>query len=1006
MILKRTVKRTMIARALSIAFMSSAVVVATTPSAYAQSADGAIYGRGKSGAQVTMTNTETGATRQLTVDSNGAFVVSKVQPGSYKLVSNGVTREITVSIGSEARVSFDESVTQRVEISGTNRRSAIDVGSTENNTVFTQAQLQALPIPRDISAVAALAPGVVRGDRDFADDGEKAGSLPSFGGASVAENGYYINGFDVTNIRNFLSYAAIPFDAIAEQQIKMGGYSAEYGRSLGGVVSLLTKRGTNTWKGGVSVYWEPESLHAKGTNVKDKEPTRPGNYTVFERDDKASSLNTTAYIGGPLIENKLFMFMLVEGKDERTTNFGNSLGTVERSVRPNGMLKVDFTPHENHHFEYTGIQNKKEVRINDYTNATPYSTNLDGSAVNSKRSSGGTVHIGKYTGNLTDNLTVSALVGSVEHLRSKTTGARTLGLDCPVVLDETLAEVGCWAGPFPGVGAKDALAPEDKDRRDAWRLDVDYVLGNHTLRAGLDHQKFKTSEAGGSSYTGGFYYRYFTVGAGGSVNGVAVAPGTPYVRQRLLQSTTGSYSVENKAYYIEDTWRGVKDVTLNAGLRWETFDNKNGDNVSFVKSDALLAPRFGAAWDVNSDASLKIYGSAGRYFIPVASNSNVRMTRGEQFVTKYFTYAGKDPRTQGPLGFGAATQIGGNVVSGDGTLPEPGSVADTKLKPMSQDEFILGFQKAIAPGWVAGVKYVNRKVNNGMDDWCDGDAIDTWAAANGYALPTLGYHCALVNPGQPVTLKLDWDGTGVLREVAVPASVTGLAKYQRKYDALEFTLEKAFDGKWGMQASYTYSKSRGTAEGYVNSIINQDDAGVTQEFDYGSFTHGADGYLPNDRRHQFKIFGNYAITEEYRIGANVSIASGRPRSCIGFVPSTVADYAGSSAYGTASSFYCVNDAGNTVLVQRGSVGRTPWVGSLDLQFAYLPKMANKQKLTLQVDVFNVFNSQKAVEVDEIQDFSRATSGGAAGTGQQSLNYGSPSSFQTPRYVRLSARWEF
>ncbi len=94
---------------------------------------------------------------------------------------------------------------------------------------------------RDINAIAILAPGVVRGDPDLG-----GGSLPSFAGASVAENGYYINGFDVTNIRNFLSYSNLPFEAIGAQQVKSGGYGAEYGRSLGGVISIVTKRAAPT----------------------------------------------------------------------------------------------------------------------------------------------------------------------------------------------------------------------------------------------------------------------------------------------------------------------------------------------------------------------------------------------------------------------------------------------------------------------------------------------------------------------------------------------------------------------------------------------------------------------------------------------------------------------------------------------------------------------------------------------------------------------------------------
>jgi hypothetical protein len=79
-----------------------------------------------------------------------------------------------------------------------------------------------------------------RGDNAF-------GNLASFGGSSVAENQYYINGFNVTNSFRSLNFSKVPFEAIQEQQVKTGGYGAEFGRSLGGVINQITKRGTNDY---------------------------------------------------------------------------------------------------------------------------------------------------------------------------------------------------------------------------------------------------------------------------------------------------------------------------------------------------------------------------------------------------------------------------------------------------------------------------------------------------------------------------------------------------------------------------------------------------------------------------------------------------------------------------------------------------------------------------------------------------------------------------------------
>jgi len=972
---------------------------------FAQTSEGSVFGVASGGTAVTIVNTETGQTRQIKADPDGSFTFSRVPPGRYRVTSGGITREVNVGIGSGTQVSLLAADTQRIEVTGARVRSSIDVSSVESNTVFTREEIQRLPVARNVNSVALLAPGTVQGDKDLGSTRTQGNAnLASFGGASVAENGYYINGFDVTNIRNFLSYAELPFDAIAQQQIKTGGYGAEFGRSLGGVVSLVTKSGTNEWKGGGAVYVAPSNWRAGGKNVASLEPTEAGTYRVFRGSDTEGGLAVNIYGGGPIIKDKLFVFGLLEAKQFTDDDYGQTIATRTSSGRPNGMLKVDWSITDSHRLEFTGIQNRQEERVLDYTNAVPFSTSFDGAAAESKIVSGGDVLMAKYTGYLTDRFTVSGMVGQVKDKVRKTTGARSEGLDCPPIIETDGAFIGCNTPPFPGALDRTPGQPDDMDTRRAARFDLEYALDDHTIRAGIDAQQFTSSEAG-TGYATGFYWRYF-VSPTGTVNGVpnAVAPGDQFVRRRILSSTSGSFDVVNTAFYIEDSWQATKDVLLYGGLRSESFDNKNGDGVSFVKADNLIAPRLGAAWDVNGDASLKLFANAGRYYVPVAANTNIRMTRGELFEQRFYGFTGRDPRTQAPLGLGPEQGIP-QIVS-DGTLANPATVADTKLQPMSQDEFILGMQKALTKEWTLGVKGVYRKVNDGMDDFCGHLALENWAADNGYTNfdSSTAATCVLVNPGRNVNIQMDLQNDGVLVPVTIPSSYFGLAKYERTYKAIELTLERPFDGKWGLQGSYVWSQSKGTAEGYVSSTINQDDAGVTQDFDFGSLTDGANGFLPNDRTHVIKLFGNYGVTDEFRIGFNSTIASGRPRSCIGFVPTSVPDFADAGNYSTASAYYCLNDQGDSVLVQRGTQGRTPWSYALDLQFAYTPRMT-QGKLTLQADIFNVFNSQKATELDEVRDFSRATTV-VGQPGQLAQNYGQPTGFQTPRSVRLTARYEF
>lgn len=977
-----------------------AVLGTLAGAAQAQTSEGSINGTATANATISIKNLETGLARNAKADASGNFNFSRLPPGRYEISANGVTKEVLVNIGSGTTLRFDDAAQlERITVQGRRVRTMIDNSTTEVNTVFSADQIAALPVTRNVNAVAYLAPGVVQGDEGLGD-----GKLPSFGGASVGENGYYINGFDVTNIRNFLSYANLPFEAIGQQQVKSGGYGAEYGRSLGGVISLVTKRGTNQWKAGGAMYYEPHALRSKGQNVANREPNAPGEapegYTLYQRDDERDRLNYNVYAGGPIIENKLFVFGLIEGRRNVTTDFKRVDSTRTTSDKPNGLLKIDFQPIDALNFELTAISNKERIKIEDYDNAGDlYATRRIGAPARSEQTGGGSVVIAKATAYLTEDLTVSALFGQTKFDRERITGARNEGLDCPQVADTptSFTPIGCWGPPYVfGTSRDSAARPYDTDERKAGRLDVEYVLGSHTLRAGIDNQKFTSYEAGSAFQAGGYYYRYFNVAASGRINGVGgFTPGTQYVRLQQNTSTSGEFDVINDAVYLEDSWKVSKNLLLYGGVRSESFENRNADGIAFVKADNLLAPRFGVAWDLEGNGNTKLFANVGRYYIPVAANTNIRATRAESFVREFAQFASRDPRTQAPVGL--SPFIGNPQIINSGDLPDPGTIADTRLKPMNQDEYMVGFQKALTKSWNFGVKYTHRKINDGMDDFCGHYPMEQYAADNGYAdafATTSLAQCIIVNPGRDVSLKMDLNGDGNLVEAVIPASYFRLAKYERKYDALEFTLEKPMSNGWSMNASYTWSKSRGSAEGYVQSNLDQEDAGITQDFDFGSFTDGAFGFLPNDRRHVIKVYGNYELSSELRLGFNAVAASGRPKSCIGFVPDTVPDFDESGGYTSASSYYCAG-----VLGQRGSAGRTPWSMGLDLSVDYMPKLA-MGKLILSAAVTNVLNSQRAIETNEVGDFSRND-----GT-RPNLNYGNPTAFQTPRTVRFSARYEF
>ncbi len=952
---------------------------------YAQSnTNGSISGQAEAGDTVIVTNEATGFSREITTDANGNFRLSQLPIGTYIVKRGDESREVSVSIGTSSSVSFTAQQLDTIEVRA-RVINPIDVTSVESATVLSEAQIDRLPVPRDITNIALLAPGTTQGDSAF-------GNLASFGGASVAENVYYVNGFNVTNILTGTAFSELPFESVAEIQVKTGGYGAEFGRSLGGVVNIVTKRGTNDWKFGGSLYWEPGSLRENTPFIIDNED---GTYDLVE--DNATdddSLTYNLYGGGAIVQDRLFFFALFQGQKVERDLYGfNGNGQGNRNTSqdsPQGLVKLDWQISDNHLFELTAFRDL------DNRSGTTAESNLGvitGGGGTTEREIGGDNYIARWNGRFTDTFSISALYGVGKYTRFSTNDKELCPFVVDVRIDATDSRPGCEVdATIPG--------PDNNDERTSLRLDGEWELGDHLLRFGVDREEFETVDS--TSYSGGIYWRYLSTAPGRTLpNGGVVPDGvTEVVRLRFFENG-GTFLTKNSAWYIEDNWQVTDNILAYIGLRSESFENLNSIGGTFVDISDTYAPRLGLSWDVFGDSSLKVFGNAGRYFIPVYANTNVRLAGGETDYQEFYTFSAIEPVTFAPT---LGTEIGTRLVSSPGTVPDPRTVVDPNLDPLFQDEFILGFQKELGNNWSVGARGIKRDLKAGVDDYCSFEYPYQWALSEGYsdeqatAIGDATSNCFLMNPGRDLTANVDLDGTGELTAITVPASAVGLPQATRKYRAIEIFWEKAWDDKWSLQGSYTWSKSYGNTEGYVKSDNGQDDAGITQDFDYPGLTEGSYGYLPNDRRHQIKLFGTYVVNDEWALSSNLLMKSGRPINCFGVYPEDGLDPE-APAYGVAS-FYCNTGVEGVAypaqLVPRGTAGRTEWTYQVDLSIAYKPIWADG-RLKLQADIFNLFDSQRFTEVNENFE----------GEGREpTLRYRFPTTIQEPRYFRFSVNYEW
>lgn len=1008
----------------------------------AQSTSGSIYGTVGAGEGTTVVVTNnSGLSRTVSVDSSGRYNISSLPIGTYKVtVQQGGqvigTRDVIVKVGAGTDVSFggETGSLDTITVTGASAP-AIDITALDTRTVVTAEQLQRLPIARSAEAIALLAPGANAGAGGF------FGNTVSFGGAGVSENAYYINGFFASEPVSNLGGFSMPYNSVAQQETYTGGYSARYGRSDGGVINQVGKSGSNEVHFGGQVTVRPKGLNAdqkdryfpnvdlSEANSNPNLPSECGDGDdlcqwehasdsagkIFSRDsqNKRWSNSLSGYVSGPLIKDTLFAFVSAEAEWERTnTSPAGGVGTSSthnKTSNPKIYAKINWNINDNNLLEYTYLyeDDHRTGRLYQYDFATgTEGAQLDTAFPDEVRTKS-EFSILKYTGYLTDSLTLNATYGRGNFLN------QVLPYSIPgqALISSATSQNPALNGGTPIVN--DIKTRNGRDGRDyttGLRAELEWVVGDHTLTAGVDNLKSEAKNEGQSQANQQWVYGRTTANINGDLGvGSPVSPTNPngYFVNNIIFFTSTSMTLDQKAWFLEDRWQMTDNFLLSLGVRNDQFTNTNNFGEKYMDAKNQWAPRIGASWDVFGDSTFKLFANAGRYFLAMPNNVAIRGASSSTFTREYFTYTGID-QYGNPTGL---TPVGGvngapapGPVSANGEYGQPIDVlafAPKDLKNMYQDEYILGFDKTLGNKWAYGAKLTYRDLKASIDDVCDPDRMVAKLESldiDPDSVEIAG--CYMFNPGATNTFSLaniDANGnyTGDRTEVRMSAADWGLDQgVKRIYKALDLYLERPFDGTWEARIDYTYSKLQGNNEGQVKSEFGQANISKTQDWDAAEIMRFSDGYLANDRRHQLKIRGSYQITPEWMVSGKLSALSGMPVSCLGFYNPDGSITEGSDAsdpigYG-ASYHTCLGK-----VAEPGDV-RTPWTFPVDLSVSYRPAMFDHQ-LALGLQVFNAFNQRRATQLDVTSEDDPYI---------VSDTYLLPLSQQTPRYVMFTASIDF
>ncbi len=890
-----------------------------------------------------------------TSGADGLYLFAAVPIGTYTLTAtkagfSSIRQDgIEIRLGSKISLNLSLPVGQVSEsVSVTAAAVSLDPTSSRTSTNITQSQFENLSKGRTFQSLLTLAPGA-RFEPKSSNSG--VGGI-SIDGASGIENIYVVDGVEVNdNVNGFLAQNnALPFEFVQEVQVKSAGFEAEFGGATGGVVNIATRGGSNDFHGLLKYEFTGSSFNASDRGYWQQSFANANVGEFFRpKQDDYSLQYPGGSLGGRLIRDRLFFFESYMPEIEHTDRTINYTTGVPRTftqdkIRHYNLSRLDFNATQKLQLygSWTWSPSKRTGGLPGREFRAPAPSNdqsiLGGYTPAQAVTTGATWAV-------TPRLVVTGRYG-YKYLNNKDNNYgqpaspyvvyqnSALGLDIP-------AQFAQGRG-FSNVTSTNSTFWDKTTRHNVY-ADATYIATiagqQHTFKAGYNLSR--ATEDLNTDYTNGFFQLFW----GDTFTREPFTPDRGRYGYYLWndQRAFGKVAGYNQGFYIQDSWRPLKTLTLNLGVRLENevipAFRKEYEGVKL--EDTLLtfpfgdkiAPRLGAAWDVLGDGRWKVSGSFGLFY-DIVKLSMTQSATGANifFVTAYklddpdFTKLNK--ATPGALG----AQIGRYdnrkiLITPDGKW----AGINKDAKPSASREFTVSLDRQLSPQMVAGVRYTRKDLLRALED------ISVLDAAGNEIL-------FRDNPGFGRTRN---DSLHIFDLKTPDGQEFLFPKAMRQYDGVEFRLQGRVR-KLQMLGSYTWSRLFGNYAGLANS----DEAGRSnpnrsrafdspyEYFDASGSQRNQTGLLGTDRPHTFKLFGSYDL-----------------KSRIGTTSFGVTQFGLS---GTPDSTQFIYQNATTFPYGRGDMGRTPFYTQTDLLVAHTVKVSERFSVRLEGDARNLFNQATVI----------------------------------------------